>query len=212
MILKPEMNCVDCGCHIGSVMTVFHKLCPRGKHVGVEALPHKAKWLRERFPSATIHQVAVGDEDGEVTFHFDVDASARSSMHKNASIQNEQKLTVKLKRLDDLLGVSTNGAGHRVHFLKVDVEGAELFAFRGARGIIARDKPPVFYECAPPTLKPFNITTFDVFAFFESINYKVVLPDEWIVSQDKTVPLTAELFDKAQHYPPIARNFLALPK
>ena len=96
--------------------------------------------------------------------------------------------------------------------MKVDVEGAELFAFRGAKGIIARDKPPVFFECAPATLTPFNITTFDVFDFFTSINYDIFVPDEWIVSGESNKPLSREAFDRAQHYPAIARNFLALPK
>jgi hypothetical protein len=99
-----------------------------------------------------------------------------------------------------------------VGFLKVDVEGAELFAVRGAKGLIARDRPPVFFECAPSTLKPFGITTFDVFDQFVTLGYVLVHIDEWVEKASSTKPLTRDAFDKAQHYPAVARNFLALPK
>jgi FkbM family methyltransferase len=223
-LVGPDTNCVDCGCHLGSVMSEFHRLAPRGKHVGVEAIPHKAAWLRARFPRATIHQCAVGERTGEVTFHLDEEASARSSMHKNEGLGSRvTPLVVPLRTLDDLLGVGSQigGVGDsptaspsapQVGLLKVDVEGAEIFALRGARQLIARDRPPVFFECAPSTLKPFGVTTFDVFDEFVSMGYVLVMIDEWIVQGASTKALAREAFDKAQHYPAQARNFLALPK
>ncbi len=212
-LIGPDTNCVDCGCHLGSVLSVFHRLAPQGSHVGVEAIPHKVAWLRARFPRATIHQCAVGERSGEVTFHLDDEASARSSMHKNEGLgARVTPLLVPMRSLDELLGVGAGGGARRVGFLKVDVEGAELFAFRGAREMIARDRPPIFFECAPSTLKPFGITTFDVFDHLVSLGYVLVMIDEWVEQGDKTAPMAREAFDKAQHYPALARNFLALPK
>ena len=38
-------------------------------------------------------------------------------------------------------------------FIKIDVEGSEVAALRGARGLLARpDRPPILLEFNPPTL------------------------------------------------------------
>src|SRR5688572_28907092 len=40
------MNCIDVGCHLGSVLQRIIRLSPTGRHVAVEPLPYKAAWLR----------------------------------------------------------------------------------------------------------------------------------------------------------------------
>ena len=49
-----DMNCLDIGCHIGSMLAEMLRLAPDGKHVAVEADPAKAAWLVTKFPEVDL--------------------------------------------------------------------------------------------------------------------------------------------------------------
>jgi len=58
--LRPDTNCLDVGCHIGSFLSLLLRHAPQGKHMAFEALPEKAERLRRKFPDVEIVQGAVG--------------------------------------------------------------------------------------------------------------------------------------------------------
>ena len=66
--VQDEMNCLDVGCHLGSVLSEFVRHSPRGKHTAVEPLPYKVAWLRKRYPQAQIVEAAVSEAEGEIEF------------------------------------------------------------------------------------------------------------------------------------------------
>ncbi len=55
-----------------------------------------------------------------------------------------EKITVRVERLDDVLPPDLP-----IHFMKVDVEGAELQVFRGALETIRRHRPLIAFEHGP---------------------------------------------------------------
>lgn len=59
----------------------------------------------------------------------------------------------------------------RLTLLKCDIEGADLFAMRGARGLLEKHKPVVIIEITPWFLEGFGISVGDVYAFFEGLGY-----------------------------------------
>ena len=46
--VRDGANCVDAGCHLGSVLSTFRRLSPTGRHVAFEPTPRKAALLRRK--------------------------------------------------------------------------------------------------------------------------------------------------------------------
>jgi FkbM family methyltransferase len=62
----------------------------------------------------------------------------------------------------------------KVDFIRMDIEGAELMALRGAKGVIDRDRPHVLIEIHPQMLAArFGATAEDVVAFFKGRGYRM---------------------------------------
>jgi FkbM family methyltransferase len=99
--------------------------------VTVEPVPYFADLHREQRPRDALVQAAVTDQDaGEVTLHvvpgtgLSTIVDAVSDQHAAAGIASEE-LTVPAVRLDALLADQGWSEDDAIHFLLVDVEGAE---------------------------------------------------------------------------------------
>lgn len=66
----------------------------------------------------------------------------------------------------------------RVSLLKCDIEGADLFAMRGARKLLAKHKPVVVIEITPWFLEGFGLSVNDVYGFFEELGYRCYKYDD----------------------------------
>src|SRR4051794_5682964 len=64
--ITPGMNCIDIGCHLGSVLHDMIGLSPGGRHIAVEPLPYKAERLRRRYPRVDVQQIALGEDNATV--------------------------------------------------------------------------------------------------------------------------------------------------
>lgn len=62
-------------------------------------------------------------------------------------------------------------AAQPVIAVKLDIEGAELLALRGARSLLARDRPPVLAELSEVYLARFGADRGAVFAFMQALGY-----------------------------------------
>lgn len=202
-ILKPDSNCLDVGAHIGSFLVQLIRLAPRGKHMAFEALPEKAEWLKKKFPEADVVHAAISDKPGEVTFFRNVSRSGFSGMNQQAnSTDKVEEVKVRCDRLDNLVP-----SGRRIDFIKCDVEGFELFVFKGAEGIIRRDHPPILFEWTMGGVSSSGSKPEELFSLFnETLGYRVFLLKSWL---DRSEPLTLEQFLKAMKYPFQAFNFIA---
>jgi FkbM family methyltransferase len=59
----------------------------------------------------------------------------------------------------------------RLQLIKCDIEGADLFAMRGARRTLERHKPLVVFEINPWFLEGFGLKVTDVTGFFGGLGY-----------------------------------------
>jgi FkbM family methyltransferase len=204
-IVKPDTNCVDVGGHLGSMLATLSRLAPGGRHAVVEPVPYKAKWLEGKFPGVSVFNCAVSDKAGVVTFHVNVNQSAKSTIQPTAEDLSQcVTLEVPLRTLDELLPRDYNPG-----LVKVDVEGAEKFVLEGMKEIVARAKPAIVFESTADGLLGFGLTTADNFEAVGRLGYAIYLFVDYLEGKG---PLTVEQFGKAHEYPPKARNFLALPR
>ena len=203
-IIEPDHNCVDVGAHIGSMLHEMRSLASRGTHVAFEPVPKKAQWLRSKFTDVTVIEAATSDETGTATFFDDVERPGFSGLRRPSEGETVESYDVRVTRLDDELAILD-----RVDFLKIDVEGAELPALRGARETLTRDTPTVLFECAADAvLEPFGYRRVDLFDFFAEIGYSVYSITDFVFGQ---TPMDRAAFAKAGTYPFRGFNYLALP-
>jgi FkbM family methyltransferase len=91
---------------------------------------------------------ALADRAGDVELTvFDIDRDGLSSFAP--SLGGGRKERVRAVALDTLLSA---GEAARLRVIKLDLEGAELSALRGARGLLAQHGPDVFVEVVPEHL------------------------------------------------------------
>jgi FkbM family methyltransferase len=185
-ILRPDDVAIDLGAHRGRHTIPMAALVGGGGRVyAVEASSVMAEKLRAAInhcavPQARrivqVIQVAVGDETGPANFIYIPAAAGMSGLRSEDAAQvygGGQSETVQVERVDDLVA----GVTERIAFIKLDIEGAELAALRGAVKTLNRFRPVLTLENNNATgMKRFDYTTEDFFRFFESISYRLYTP------------------------------------
>ena len=204
-LVTPTMNCIDGGCHIGAMLSLFTTIAPEGHHIAFEPVEAKARWLRKRWPKADVHQAAIGDVAGQATFTENRSRPGMSSLH-NDHLDDDlvTTTTVAVVTIDDTVDDRPIG------FLKLDVEGNELPALRGARKTIDRCKPAILFEAGPPwTLTTFGYTRGEMFDFIhDELGYSLWLVSDYLFSRP---PMGHDEFERCGTYPFPGFNYIALP-
>ena len=203
--IRPDSNCVDIGAHLGSVLSEMTGLAPDGLHAAIEPTPRKAEWLRRKFRGVRVIEAALSDVEGRATFYDEVGKSGFSGLGRPSSRADQATTSfeVALARLDDLF------PAEQIDFVKMDIEGAELFAFRGGRELLARCRPTILFECTHNTTASFHVTPGDVWdELCDAQGYRVFTPCDWLAGGE---PLGREAFSAASVYPFRTFNFVAAP-
>jgi FkbM family methyltransferase len=142
--LRANANAIDVGANQGGVLAQILAVAPDGHHIAYEPLPDLQHRLRARFPGVDVRGRALSDEAGTADFVHVLDAPTMSGLRRRADLAPNavtERISVSVERLDDALEESYVPA-----LIKVDVEGAEVKALRGAAETLARHRPFVLFE------------------------------------------------------------------
>lgn len=177
-LVRPGMTVLDIGAHVGYYSRRSARLVGDGGHVfAFEPHPRTFETLARNlrpYPNVTPVQAAVAEAEGTAELYDYLMMSASGSLHYDESMRDLQKAqlsasdiapriasdfpvqtyTVRTLALDDYLA----GEGvERVDVVKMDIEGAEIGALRGMRGIIARSPGiALIMEYNPQALRSFD--------------------------------------------------------
>ncbi len=165
-------------------------LGPEGKVYAFEPIPFTAGAFRNiarvlRFRGVELIEKGCGEKAGVIDFTVPVQdsgaiiAGTRRTWARATTIGPGASAKVRASRktktiqceviaLDDYLGPLEN-----VSFVKCDIEGADLFALRGARKIIERNRPVIVCEINPWFLEGFGLRVEDFVAFFDELGFKM---------------------------------------
>lgn len=197
-VLRKNSNCVDCGCHLGSVLNLFIRLAPKGRHVAFEPVPEKCALLVRKFPNVSVHQVALSDTCGTARFEEDTKRSGYSRLSESPEA-DKKSYSVKTVRLDDVI---TNP----VDFIKLDLEGGELAALKGAERILRERHPTILFECVSEYgLKQQKIERIDIYDLLHEYGYNIRTMRGYVKNE---YPLTFDQFRQCGIYPFQAFNFV----
>jgi FkbM family methyltransferase len=200
--LPRDAQTIDVGAHNGAVLREIVRIAPAGRHIAYEPIPQFAAYLTQEFPSVTVRDAALSDENGTASF-VHVDSAPEYSGFREREIQGlidvrKHEITVRTERLDDALP-DTFQPG----LIKIDVEGAEMLVLRGAEQTIRRFRPMIIFEHGVGASDRYGTQPSDVYDLL------VAELDMRIFDLDGVGPYSREQF-QAVFAEPIW-NFLAVP-
>lgn len=115
-----------------------------------------------------INNFGLFDKSGELTFYVykqDFGNASAAIMHEE---KENEKIVCKVERLDEY--VKAQGV-ERIDFIKLDVEGAEIFALRGGLKSIEKYKPILFVEMLRKWAAKYDYHPNEIIGMLEQIGY-----------------------------------------
>ena len=188
-LLREGDTFVDVGANIGN-LTIAGKLKVKGGIVvAIEAHPRTYSFLSRNIAlnqmKVDARNVAVGDKPGTLAF---------SDMHAddcNGISMTEGGIPVPVQTLDtELIGLGD------IRLLKIDIEGYELMALRGAREVLARTKF-VYFELWDQLTARYGYRPADILLLLNDAGFSVYLILDSGERQD--IKLGAD-FSRLQNY------------
>jgi FkbM family methyltransferase len=131
--LRPGMALFDVGANLGEWTAQALRIQQSLRIYAFEPVPHIFDALQQRFEGderLVSINMALADRAGRTEIYIDHDFSGSNSLFQRNIFSEFRKETVTLTTGDAF--VAENGLG-KIHFLKVDVEGAELKVLQGFR-------------------------------------------------------------------------------
>lgn len=172
---RPDTCLVDGGANYGQMSTILSK---DFAHVhSIEASPYIAWYLKKtaaEFPNITVHEAALWHTSGEVIKMFEPDGSPDGRFFSGMGIAGPHETRGHLPAVNvTSMTIDDIDFQQPVSVIKLDIQGPELMALRGAVQTIARYRPMIIWEYEQPYEAIFGFTHADCTAFFESIDYEL---------------------------------------
>jgi FkbM family methyltransferase len=168
--IEPGGSVIDIGAHYGAYTVAMSALVgPDGRVFAVEPADHALSVLRRNVmindgSNVTVLATALGDLPATATLHMHGDPSRASLNQFEEGDTGRQSVAV--ARLDDLV---QDGP---VTFIKIDIEGYELPALRGATRILSEDRPAIQFELLPGAATRGGLPAFGVWDLLQSHGYR----------------------------------------
>lgn len=180
--LQPGMVFMDVGAHIGEyVLLAAKRVGVGGECHAFEPQPEVFGLLTENvrmneLQGCTLNPIAVFNSDGEIEFEINEEPSISAICSYNTSHTSTTTITVPTIRLDTYWA----GKARKIDLIKIDVEGAELFALQGAQGLLSRssiEAPVIIFEYAEHNTMSFGYQGRRLLSFLREFNYTIFYYD-----------------------------------
>lgn len=156
-LLNDANMIVDVGGNIGLYSVIGAKYMPRnGRVVAFEPIPNNVSLLKENLAlndvenKVTVEQIAIGDSVGKVELYISEKSIGNHSASADNAGKNSVKMNINRTSLDkyfEKIEVKS------IDILKIDIEGYDYYALKGALKVIKKHKPTLFVEFMPELIK-----------------------------------------------------------
>jgi FkbM family methyltransferase len=185
--LRPGMTALDIGAHHGYYTLLASILVgTQGRVIAFEPSPRERIRLERhvrlnKCTNVLIEQVALGASPGKAElFLVEGMEDYCNSLRPPAVNAETHKVPVNLTTLDEFL---SSAALAEVHFVKLDVEGAELDVLKGASNLLKQSSRPVFMvEVYDIRTRPWGYAARDIVRFLAERSF------EWFSLEESGKP------------------------
>ena len=187
-VLRPDSSCIDVGSHVGDVLREMIAVAPRGKHHAFEALPHLATKLKARF-SAVVHTSAVAEKSGTSEFQHVENDPGYSGLRQRIYDRPDPQITtilVPVTTIDETIPTNL-----KITLLKLDIEGGEYHALRGATSLIRRCRPYIAFEASHKSTGQYGVSSGDMYDLLATLGYDLSTMKRWLAGAG---PITKATF------------------
>jgi FkbM family methyltransferase len=170
--LKPGMIAVDAGANIGYFTLLMSRLVGNAGQVhafepGRENVALLKKNVKlNSYQNVVINNAAVSSQSGNLTFYLS-DTNPQDHRIIKDTNENRKSYSVRAVTLDQYFH------GKKVDFMKMDIQGAELIAFEGAKKILAKYHPTLVIEYWPYGIIQAGRKPEELFGILEKYKYLI---------------------------------------
>lgn len=177
--LSPDGVFIDIGANIGSFTLVAAKIARRGKIHAFEPSAHHFSRLSENialngFDNVTLNMKGLNDRARTATLFLPrtqgrMNNSGAASLY-STDMDNDLQVTeeIELILLDDYV---SSHCIDRVDLVKIDIEGAEFNALKGAINTLEKFRPIVLMELDLYSLEKAGCSPAEILDFWKGMNY-----------------------------------------
>ena len=169
--LRAEDSFLDIGANIGVYTLLAASIIDSGNIHSFEVLPKNYQRLQEnlhlnQFKQVKTYDVAVSDRSGTIALNL----AEGDSMPFISNTATNKSISVTTNTLDNLL---QNQSLDNLTLAKMDIEGAELLALKGAKNLLNQTYPPVWIMEINDTVNNFGHQKQEVVKLLHDYRYSL---------------------------------------
>lgn len=164
---------IDIGGNYGWYCLHVAKKFPNSKIYTFEPIPDTYNNLKFNIDINHIKNIitinsGLSDKSGNFTFFCDPNLTVNASL---CNVNDNSKATKIVCNVDVLDNFVKKNNINKIDFIKCDIEGAEIFALKGAINILQEQKPKLFVEMLRKWTRKFEYHPNDIIVLLENIGY-----------------------------------------
>jgi FkbM family methyltransferase len=143
-----------------------------GRVFAYEPFPKNIRFFKKNIllnnsNNIVLNEYALGDSNTCLTIHEGVDLGSTSLLKTNDRKFSSESEVVNIRILDEFT------FDKRITFVKLDVEGFEMFVLKGMQNFIVQNRPIIAIEINREQLLASGYTPDDIIDFFNPYKYKI---------------------------------------
>jgi FkbM family methyltransferase len=178
--LRSDDVFLDIGANCGALTLVAASVIKTGQIYAFEAAPTMQARLQQNLTSNPgladrVHLVPIGlgETRGQLFYQEDPEFRGNGSLFNDGDLANA--IAVEIITLDEWIATKIIPP---VNVIKIDVEGMEYSVLQGARNLLERDHPLIYFESMPNNLVGKAHTIADVYQYLSNFGYEILDPQQ----------------------------------
>jgi FkbM family methyltransferase len=181
-LLQPENIVLDIGANIGYYSVILAKQLAKidGKLLAFEPVTANYNVLVQNIKAndlektVTTYKIGLGATEETLEIVMTEDGETGNAVILNDVLKNERRFSnierIPIQKMD-VFAEQNNIT--RCDFIKIDIEGAEIFFSRGAKQFLSKTQPIIYAEFNLYFIQKFGLDIQEAYTFFETLNYSI---------------------------------------